>query len=124
MLTFPVGAGEVRCPAASSVSATRLAAASNESSLANASAAMDVMYRDNRRQIEEKQVREGRAERGFSRQLVCGARVLYKVRISYSQDTIHRWIRLKGMPSHKVGRLWKFDVNEINKWVKSGKAAE
>ena len=44
--------------------------------------------------------------------------------LGVSQDTIHRWIRAKDMPSHKVGRLWKFDVNEVNKWVKSGKASE
>ncbi len=42
--------------------------------------------------------------------------------LGVSQDTIHRWIRTKQMPSHKVGRLWKFDVDEVNDWVKSGKA--
>ena len=42
--------------------------------------------------------------------------------IGVSQDTIHRWIRTKQMPAHKVGRLWKFDVDEVNEWVKSGKA--
>ncbi len=42
--------------------------------------------------------------------------------IGVSQDTIHRWIRTKQMPAHKVGRLWKFDVDEVNDWVKSGKA--
>lgn len=44
--------------------------------------------------------------------------------LGVSQDTIHRWIRVKNMPAHKAGKLWKFDVNEVNKWVKSGKAAE
>lgn len=43
--------------------------------------------------------------------------------LGVSQDTIHRWIRTKAMPAHKVGRLWKFDVDEVNKWVKSGKAS-
>jgi excisionase family DNA binding protein len=42
--------------------------------------------------------------------------------LGVSQDTIHRWIRTKQMPAHKVGRLWKFDVAEVNDWVKSGKA--
>ena len=42
--------------------------------------------------------------------------------LGVSQDTIHRWIRTKQMPAHKVGRLWKFDVHEVNDWVKSGKA--
>lgn len=44
--------------------------------------------------------------------------------LGVSQDTIHRWIRTKNMPAHKVGRLWKFDVSEVNAWVKSGKAGE
>lgn len=44
--------------------------------------------------------------------------------LGVSQDTIHRWIRIKNMPAHKAGKLWKFDVSEVNKWVKSGKAAE
>ena len=44
--------------------------------------------------------------------------------LGVSQDTIHRWIRTKNMPAHKVGRLWKFDVSDVNAWVKSGKAGE
>lgn len=44
--------------------------------------------------------------------------------LGVSQDTIHRWIRTKKLPAHKVGRLWKFDVAEVNAWVKSGKAGE
>jgi len=28
------------------------------------------------------------------------------------------------MPAHKVGRLWKFKVDEVDEWVRSGKAAE
>ncbi len=44
--------------------------------------------------------------------------------LGVSKDTIHRWIRVKSMPAHKVGRLWKFDVSEVNKWIKSGKSAE
>jgi len=44
--------------------------------------------------------------------------------LGVSQDTIHRWIRTKNMPAHKVGRLWKFDVAEGNAWVKSGEAGE
>jgi len=28
------------------------------------------------------------------------------------------------MPAHKVGRLWKFKLEELDEWVKSGKGAE
>lgn len=58
-----------------------------------------------------------RPERWYSLEEIAG-------HLGVSQDTIHRWIRIKNMPAHKAGKLWKFDVNEVNKWVKSGKAAE
>ena len=44
--------------------------------------------------------------------------------LGVSQDTVHRWIRMRGMPAHKVGRLWKFQVTEVNDWVRAGKADE
>jgi len=28
------------------------------------------------------------------------------------------------MPGHKIGRLWKFRKEEVDKWVKSGGADE
>jgi len=36
--------------------------------------------------------------------------------------TVYKWIERRNMPAHKVGRLWKFKILEIDKWVKSGKA--
>jgi excisionase family DNA binding protein len=39
--------------------------------------------------------------------------------VGVSEDTIHRWIRIKEMPAHKVGRLWKFDKDEVDAWVRS-----
>jgi excisionase family DNA binding protein len=39
-------------------------------------------------------------------------------------DTVYKWKRLKGMPHRKIGRLVKFQKDEIEKWVKSGKAAK
>jgi excisionase family DNA binding protein len=44
--------------------------------------------------------------------------------LGVSEDTIHRWIRMKEMPAHKVGRLWKFDKDEVDAWVRSGKAGK
>jgi len=40
------------------------------------------------------------------------------------RDTIYRWINDKGMPAHKIGRLWKFKKDEVDKWVREGKAGE
>ena len=44
--------------------------------------------------------------------------------LGISRDTALRWIATKNMPAHKVGRLWKFKVSEVDAWVKAGKAAE
>ena len=41
--------------------------------------------------------------------------------LGVSQDTARRWIRDKNMPAHKVGRLWKFKVLEIDDWVRNQK---
>ena len=39
------------------------------------------------------------------------------------KETVYKWVRLQGMPKHKVGRLLKFRREEVDHWVKSGKAA-
>jgi excisionase family DNA binding protein len=44
--------------------------------------------------------------------------------LGISRDTALKWINIKNMPAHKVGRLWKFRTSEIDEWVKSGGAAE
>lgn len=40
------------------------------------------------------------------------------------RDTVYRWIDSKGLPAHRVGRLWKFKLDEVDAWVRSGGAAE
>jgi len=42
--------------------------------------------------------------------------------LGVSKDTIYRWIDERGMPAHKVGRLWKFKAKEVDDWVTSGGA--
>jgi excisionase family DNA binding protein len=39
-------------------------------------------------------------------------------------ETIYRWRQLKGLPAHKIGRLWKFQLPEIDSWVRAGGAEE
>jgi excisionase family DNA binding protein len=39
-------------------------------------------------------------------------------------DTIYRWIERKKMPAHRVGRLWKFKLSEVDAWVRSDGADE
>ena len=43
--------------------------------------------------------------------------------LGLKRDTVYKWIDRKAMPAHKVGRLWKFKVREIDAWVKRGGAA-
>ncbi len=37
-------------------------------------------------------------------------------------DTVYKWLDRGVMPAHKVGRLWRFRLSEINDWVTSGEA--
>lgn len=43
--------------------------------------------------------------------------------LGVSKDTVYTWVANKGMPAHKVGRLWKFQASEIDDWVRGGGAA-
>lgn len=43
--------------------------------------------------------------------------------LGVKRDTIYKWIDRKGLPAHKVGRLWKFRKPEVDAWVHSGSAA-
>ena len=44
--------------------------------------------------------------------------------LGVTKDTVYAWIAEKGMPAHKIGRLWKFQASEIDEWVRSGGAAQ
>ncbi len=39
--------------------------------------------------------------------------------LSISRDTVMNWIKKEGMPAHQKGRLWRFDVDEIDEWMKN-----
>lgn len=43
--------------------------------------------------------------------------------LEVTKDTVYTWIAEKDMPSHKIGRLWKFQASEIDDWVRRGGAA-
>jgi excisionase family DNA binding protein len=44
--------------------------------------------------------------------------------LGVSKDTVYAWISKRNMPAHRIGRLWKFKIEEIDEWVKSGGAAD
>ena len=43
--------------------------------------------------------------------------------LGVKKDTVYKWVARKKMPAHKVGRLLKFQIKEVDKWVRTGKAA-
>lgn len=44
--------------------------------------------------------------------------------LDVKRDTVYKCINEKGMPAHKIGRLWKFKRDEVDEWVKSGGVKE
>jgi excisionase family DNA binding protein len=42
--------------------------------------------------------------------------------LGVTRDSIYRWIDRKGLPAHRVGRLWKFKASEVDDWVRAGGA--
>ena len=44
--------------------------------------------------------------------------------LGVSKETIYRWLERSRIPSHKVGRQWKFKASEIDGWVRDGRARE
>ena len=44
--------------------------------------------------------------------------------LDVSRETVLQWINNRNMPAHKVGRLWKFKISEVDGWIRSGGAAD
>ena len=43
--------------------------------------------------------------------------------LGIARDTIYRWIEARALPAHRIGRLWKFKLSEVDAWVRQGGAA-
>lgn len=37
--------------------------------------------------------------------------------LGVNKDSIYRWIRERELPGHRVGRLYRFKLSEIDLWV-------
>lgn len=46
------------------------------------------------------------------------------VYLGVKRDTVYKWIKRKVMPAHKLGRLWKFRMGEIDQWVYANSASQ
>ena len=44
--------------------------------------------------------------------------------LGVAKDSVYRWIETKSLPAHRVGRLWKFKLSEIDEWVHAGGAGQ
>lgn len=44
--------------------------------------------------------------------------------LGVARESIYRWIENKGLPAHKIGRLWKFKLTEVDEWVRAEGASE
>jgi excisionase family DNA binding protein len=44
--------------------------------------------------------------------------------LGVAQDSIYRWIEARRLPAHKIGRLWKFKLSEVDEWVRAGGVSE
>jgi excisionase family DNA binding protein len=44
--------------------------------------------------------------------------------LGVARDSVYRWIEGRGLPAHKVGRIWKFKLSEVDDWVRAGGAGD
>lgn len=44
--------------------------------------------------------------------------------VGCSKDTIRAWIKKDTIPYHKVGRMYKFKISEVDAWIESGQSAD
>ena len=38
--------------------------------------------------------------------------------LGIKRDTVYKWISKKQLPAHRIGKLWKFKMAEVDEWVK------
>ena len=44
--------------------------------------------------------------------------------LTMARSTVYKFVAQQGkLPTHKIGRQWRFDAKELDKWLKSGKLA-
>lgn len=44
--------------------------------------------------------------------------------LGVAKDSGYRWIDARKLPAHRIGRLWKFKLSEVDEWVRAGGAHE
>lgn len=44
--------------------------------------------------------------------------------LGVTKDSVYRWVDSKGLPGHRVGRLLRFKLAEVDEWVRRGGVAQ
>ena len=39
--------------------------------------------------------------------------------LQVAKDTVYRWVDTQGLPAHRLGRLFRFRLSEVDEWVKA-----
>ena len=39
--------------------------------------------------------------------------------LGVAKESIYRWIERQRLPAHKIRRLWKFTLSEVDEWVRA-----
>ena len=42
--------------------------------------------------------------------------------LKVSKETVYKWLAAQSIPAHRVGKLWRFDAEEIDRWVLSAQS--
>jgi len=42
--------------------------------------------------------------------------------LGITKDSVYKWVKEKGMPAHRLGKLWKFKTDEVYLWMRQGGA--
>ena len=40
--------------------------------------------------------------------------------LQVARESVYRWVDSKGFPAHRVGRLLRFRLSEVDEWVRTG----
>ena len=42
--------------------------------------------------------------------------------LGITRDSVYKWVKEKGLPAHRLGKLWKFKTEEVDVWMRKGAA--
>jgi len=44
--------------------------------------------------------------------------------LGVNKDSVYRWIEKMGLPAHRLGRLFRFKISEVDEWVRQDNEQE